>query len=50
MKKITLFLFAAITGTMAMAQSSKQVSWIYSAKKIADKTYEVHMKIGRAHV
>ena len=26
-----------------MAQSSKQVSWTYSAKKIADKTYEVHM-------
>ena len=43
MKKITLFLFAAIAGTTAMAQSSKQVTWIYSAKKIADKTYEVHM-------
>jgi len=26
-----------------MAQSSKQVNWTYSSKKIADKTYEVHL-------
>ena len=26
-----------------MAQSNKQVNWIWSAKKIADRTYEVHM-------
>ena len=26
-----------------MAQSSKQVNWAYSAKKVGDKTYEVHM-------
>ena len=26
-----------------LAQSSKQVQWTYSAKKMADKTYEVHM-------
>src|ERR1700753_4303928 len=43
MKKIVLFSLAVITGTLAMAQSSKQVSWVYTAKKIADKTYEVHM-------
>lgn len=43
MKKILLFSLAVITGTLAMAQSSKQVSWVYSAKKIADKTYEIHM-------
>lgn len=28
---------------LAMAQSSKQVQWAYTAKKISDKTYEVHM-------
>ena len=43
MKKILLFGFAVITSTLAMAQSSKQVTWTYAAKKIADKTYEVHM-------
>jgi len=26
-----------------MAQSGKQVKWTYSSKKVADKTYEVHM-------
>lgn len=43
MKKIMLFALAVITTTLVMAQSSKQVSWTYTAKKIADKTYEVHM-------
>src|ERR1700742_85018 len=43
MKKITLFFLAAFTGTLAMAQSSKQVNWTVTAKKIADKTYEVDM-------
>jgi hypothetical protein len=43
MKKTTLFGLALLMGTLAMAQSSKEVSWTYSAKKIADKTYEVHM-------
>ena len=32
-----------LAGTVIMAQSSKQVNWSYTAKKIADKTYEVHM-------
>jgi thiol:disulfide interchange protein DsbD len=43
MKKIMLFSLAVISGTLAMAQSSKQVSWVCSAKKIANNTYEVHM-------
>lgn len=43
MKQLFLFSLAVITGTLAMAQSSKQVSWVYSAKKIANNTYEVHM-------
>ncbi len=44
MKKI-LLLAGLLTGagSVLMAQSSKQVAWTYSAKKIADKTYEVHM-------
>jgi hypothetical protein len=42
-KSILLFAIALMTASMAMAQSSKQVSWTWSAKKIADRTYEVHM-------
>ncbi|HEX9509432.1 MAG TPA: protein-disulfide reductase DsbD domain-containing protein [Puia sp.] len=43
MNKIALFILTVLSGSMTMAQSSKEVSWAYSAKKIADKTYEVHM-------
>jgi len=43
LKKIALFSLALLTGTLVMAQSSKQVNWTYSAKKVADKTYEIHM-------
>jgi hypothetical protein len=43
MKSLLLFCAAILTGGLVMAQSSKQVNWIYSAKKVADKTYEVHM-------
>ncbi len=43
MKKTLLFGMTVLAGTLGMAQSSKQVNWNYSAKKIADKTYEVHM-------
>lgn len=43
MKRIILFGMAVLTGTLAMAQSSKEVSWTYSSKKISDKTYEIHM-------
>ncbi len=43
MKKILLFGLTVICGAAAMAQSSKQVNWTYSSKKIADKTYEIHM-------
>ena len=43
MNKITLLLLAVLTGSLAMAQSSKQVTWTTSAKKINDRTYEVHM-------
>ena len=43
MKKFSfsiLLLFAVI---FVAAQSSKQVQWSYTAKKIADKIYEVHI-------
>jgi thiol:disulfide interchange protein DsbD len=43
MKKLILpgiFLLAVST---VFAQSTKQVKWTWSAKKIADKTYEVHL-------
>jgi Disulphide bond corrector protein DsbC len=43
MKKILLFGVAIWACSMAMAQSSKQVNWSCTAKKIGDKTYEVHM-------
>ena len=43
MKKTILFALIVGSGTIAIAQSSKQVNWVYSAKKVADKTYEIHM-------
>ena len=43
MKKMLLFAGAILAGSLAMAQSSKQVNWTYSSKKISDKIYEVHM-------
>ena len=43
MKKTILLALVVLSGTIAIAQSSKQVSWVYSAKKVADKTYEIHM-------
>ncbi len=43
MKKTWLIILSAIVSFSAWSQSSKQVQWTYSAKKIADKTYEVHM-------
>jgi len=43
MKKIATALAILITGMAASAQMKQPVSWEFSAKKIADKTYEVHM-------
>lgn len=42
MKKFLLPVFLLMTANI-MAQSSKQVQWAYSTKKISDKIYEVHM-------
>jgi Disulphide bond corrector protein DsbC. len=43
MKAFLLTLFVAAGSLVATAQSNKEVSWTFSAKKIADKTYEVHL-------
>ena len=43
MKLFFLSLMLSVTSLFAMAQSSKEVKWSFSAKKIADKTYEVHL-------
>jgi hypothetical protein len=42
MKKFLLPVFS-LMATSIIAQSSKQVQWSYSTKKISDKVYEVHM-------
>jgi len=43
MKKTILFGLAVFAGSMVMAQSSKEVTWNFTAKKISDKKYEIHM-------
>jgi thiol:disulfide interchange protein DsbD len=43
MKAIILIGLSLVTASLAMAQSNKQVNWSWSAKKIDDRTYEVHM-------
>jgi thiol:disulfide interchange protein DsbD len=47
MKKLVLSLSLALFAWAAMAQSNKEVNWVFSSKKIADKTYEVRLT---AHV
>ena len=43
MKHLFTLLSILMITTIVSAQSAKQVKWTYTAKKIADKTYEVHM-------
>ena len=43
MKKIFLLSSVILSVGFLSAQSSKEVQWVYNAKKIDDKTYEVHM-------
>ena len=43
MKHWILTGMAFFAGLMLMAQSSKQVKWDYSTKKIGDGLYEIHM-------
>lgn len=43
MKKLSLLLLTFLTTLTLLAQSNKQVKWNFTSKKIAEKTYEVHM-------
>lgn len=43
MKKVLPFFLFLLSGYVSMSQSEKAVKWIYDVKKIAEKTYEVHM-------
>jgi Disulphide bond corrector protein DsbC len=43
MKQLYILFSLLIAAEMMQAQSSKQVEWTYTAKKLADKTYEVHI-------
>lgn len=43
MKTTLLLILLLFAGFISMAQSDKMVQWKYEVKKIADKTYEVHM-------
>ena len=43
MKVTLLSLLVTMISAVSMAQSSKEVKWAFTSKKIADKTYEVRM-------
>ncbi len=43
MKKILIAAFLVLSAAFAKAQINNPVTWTYTAKKIADKTYELHM-------
>lgn len=43
MKNILLASFLTFFSVIALAQSNRQVNWTFSSKKVADKTYEIHM-------
>jgi thiol:disulfide interchange protein DsbD len=44
MKVTLLSLLVTMISAVSFAQSSTQVKWTFSSKKIADKTYEVRVK------
>jgi hypothetical protein len=43
MKRFALTSVLLLAGFFLFAQSTKQVKWNFTSKKIADKTFEVHM-------
>jgi hypothetical protein len=43
MKQFLLFITGIILMLSVTAQPGKKIQWSYSVKKIADKTYEVHL-------
>ena len=43
MKRALLALTLSFFSLFSLGQSTKQVKWTFTSKKVADKTYEVHM-------
>ena len=43
MKQLHILFLLMITAATLNGQSAKQVQWAYTTRKVADKTYEVHM-------
>src|SRR5688500_17509274 len=43
MKRALLAVTLSFFSLLSLGQSTKQVKWTFTSKKIADKTYEVHM-------
>ena len=43
MKKLSILFIFLVSAFSVFAQSSKQVKWVFTSKKVAEKTYEVHM-------
>jgi hypothetical protein len=43
MKRLLTFVFFVAMAGMANAQLLKPVRWVFSSKKIDDKTYEIHL-------
>lgn len=43
MKKLVFSGFAVLLSLFSFAQLQSPVSWAFSAKKLADKTYEIHL-------
>jgi DsbC/DsbD-like thiol-disulfide interchange protein len=43
MNKFLLLALMTVFSAVSFAQSDREVEWTFTAKKIADKTYEVHM-------
>lgn len=43
MKKLLLASIFSVLTIIAFSQSNRQVNWTFTSKKIAEKTYEIHM-------
>ncbi|MEO6915670.1 MAG: protein-disulfide reductase DsbD domain-containing protein [Chitinophagaceae bacterium] len=43
MKSLLLSFLLLVSANLVFSQSSKMVNWNYAVKKVADKTFEVHM-------
>jgi len=43
MKRTMTFVLALITGALSLNAQLNPVSWAFTSKKIADKTYEIHL-------